>query len=96
MDVTFVVDSSGSICKNDNDGFCDNWHDMMAFIENMVDELQIEKSQSQVGIVVFSNTASPHFYLSNSEADIKTAINTIPYKVNCTNIALYLYLFRMV
>ena len=67
LDIVFAVDGSGSICDNDptfQNGRCNNWNNMVAFIENIVNFLGVGRDASRVGLLTFAN-----------EADVKWALD---------------------
>ena len=61
LDIIFAVDGSGSICDNDPtfvNNKCNNWDNMINFIENIVEFLSIGPSASKVGLLTFANDAN--------------------------------------
>ena len=64
IDLTFVLDGSGSICDNDDgpkfdDGRgCDSWLAVVSFVKQFVEALTIGPDFSHVAIVVFANEAT--------------------------------------
>ncbi|KAI0220318.1 hypothetical protein LSAT2_028164 [Lamellibrachia satsuma] len=59
LDVVFVVDSSGSINKNDDQ----NWGRVLAFINRVIDGFKIGVNDVHVGLIKYSNTAEVMFGL---------------------------------
>ena len=60
LDIVFAVDGSGSICDNDptfQNGRCNNWNNMVTFIENIVNFLGVGRDASRVGLLTFANEA---------------------------------------
>lgn len=60
---------------------------MRAFISSMVSHLPIGQNHVQIGLVDFSTRASSVFFLNShsNAADIKNAVNTMPYYGSHTN-----------
>lgn len=52
MDLTFVIDSSGSISPSD-------FQKIIIFMENIVNNLEIGENKTRVGIINYSNTVIP-------------------------------------
>ena len=61
LDVVFVVDSSGSINKNDDQ----NWGRVLAFINRVIDGFKIGVNDVHVGLIKYSNTAEVMFRLDS-------------------------------
>ena len=83
----FVLDSSGSIGST-------NFQKMCNFVDTVVNDLDIGPTRTQVGVIVFSSSASVSFHLntySNRET-LTSAVNTIPYLNGGTKTADALYL----
>ena len=80
-DVVFVVDSSGSICNNENVDICDNWKTVLQFMEDLVDNLDVGKSKTRVGVVIYREKASSSFFLNDygSKGAIVNAIRNLEY-----------------
>ena len=73
-DIVFVIDSSGSIRDmNPADQSFDNFNLMLAFLNNVVDLLNIGQNGVHVGMVSFSMQAKHEFFLGdyNNAEDIK-------------------------
>ena len=83
----FVLDSSGSIGST-------NFQKMRNFVNTVVNDLDIGPTRTQVGVIVFSSSASVSFHLntySNRET-LTSAVNSIPYLDSGTQTADALYL----
>ena len=83
----FVLDSSGSIGST-------NFQKMRNFVKTVINDLDIGPRRTQVGVIVFSSTASVSFHL-NSYSDrqsLMAAVNRIPYIGSGTKTADALYL----
>ena len=83
----FVLDSSGSIGST-------NFQKMRNFVKTVINDLDIGPRRTQVGVIVFSNTASVSFHL-NSYSDrqsLMAAVDRIPYIGSGTKTADALYL----
>ena len=89
-DVIFVVDSSGSICDTDpdftfgEDTTCNNWMDLLEFINLIIDELPISSdgSENRVALVRFANDGQLIFDFDDnnfSKATIRSAVTSLPY-----------------
>ena len=52
-DVTFIVDSSGSVVKDSVRGI-DNWIDILQFLVNIVDSVNIATNAINVAVINFS------------------------------------------
>ncbi len=55
--MTFVVDSSGSICDNKPVNTCASWEAALEFIHNIVDEMIIGSNDVRVAMIVFESSA---------------------------------------
>ena len=61
IDLTFVLDGSGSICDSDlgpkfDDGRgCNNWLSVVTFVSDFVASLTIGEDLTRVGVVTFAN-----------------------------------------
>ena len=82
MDLVFVLDASGSI------GF-DDFQKIKAFAENVTNTFVIGPQDTQVGAIVFSNTASISFQLNSftDRSAVVQAIQHIVYFGQYTNTA---------
>ena len=63
IDLVFVLDSSGSIRDQNDDGQPDNYDLMLQFMANIVDDLDIGPEATQVGLVRFSDIGELMFPL---------------------------------
>ena len=83
----FVLDSSGSIGSA-------NFQKIRNFVEAVVNDLEIGPTRTQVGVIVFSSSASMAFNLStySTREELTSAISCIPYIGGGTNTAAALYL----
>lgn len=57
MDLTFVVDSSGSICRDKRVETCDNWDALRQFIHNIVKDMTIGPNDVRVAMIEFESSA---------------------------------------
>ena len=89
IDLVFVVDSSGSICKGDGQTpqNCRNWEFILAFMNSIVDELTIGEYNTRVGVVQFGNQGFSKFYLNShyNKEDVMNEISTLPFLDQYTN-----------
>jgi uncharacterized protein YegL len=84
VDVTFVVDSSGSInAANPN-----NWKSGLTFINTVIDYLAIGPDAVQVAMVMFGTKAQVQFYLDKytDKAELQAKITSTPYLSQWTNL----------
>jgi hypothetical protein len=83
LDLVFVVDSSGSIQFASNA----NWGIIKDFMVDIVSRLTIGTSDTQIGVVLFSNNAENVFYLNSfsNGGDVTNAIQQLPYLDGSTN-----------
>ena len=56
-DLVFVVDSSGSILRN-------NWQLVLQFMQNIVNDFTIGPNDIQIGVTLFGNNVEPQFQLN--------------------------------
>jgi uncharacterized protein YegL len=84
VDLTFVVDSSGSI-NADNPN---NWESGLTFINSVVDSLSIGPDAVQVAMVMFGTKAQVQFYLNEyTDKDaLQAEISSTPYLSQWTNL----------
>lgn len=61
MDLTFIVDNSGSI----RDKGADNYARLKAFLANLIDQLDIGPESTRVAAIRFSDVAELEFYLNS-------------------------------
>lgn len=85
--MVFVLDSSGSIGSA-------NFQKMRNFVSAVVNDLEIGPTRTQVGVVLFSSSASLSFGLNTypDRGTLSSAVNRIPYIGGGTNTADALYL----
>ena len=83
----FVLDSSGSIGST-------NFQKMRNFVKTVVNDLDIGPKRTQVGVIVFSSTASNSFHLNtySDRQSLTAAVDGIPYIGGGTKTADALYL----
>lgn len=88
-DIAFVLDSSGSVRRN-------NFDKMKTFVKDMVDNLNVATNQSNVGLITFNDTATTWFKLGSHEDrdSIKEAIDLVKYESGTTNTAAALRMLR--
>lgn len=81
-DVIFVVDSSGSIGS-------ENFKKIKAFVQSLVNGLDIDKNFTRVGLMTFNDHAKWEFKLDqyDTKLDILKAIGKIPYIIGSTQTA---------
>ena len=79
-DIVFLVDSSGSIQRN-------NWQTVRDFIKNIVRDYTIGPSNVRVGLAIFGNDVQPIFQLNaySTQYEILNAIDTMPFLDQTTN-----------
>ena len=80
VDVTFLIDSSGSIGKT-------NWPKMLNFLKTLSGKLTVSPDRARIAVVSFGNEATLHFGL-DSHASLKStedAIDQIRWKDQWTN-----------
>ncbi len=79
-DIIFLVDSSGSIQRN-------NWQSVLNFMKRIVQDYTIGPNNVRVGVAIFGNDVQPMFHLNrySRKSDILTAIDRIPYLDQSTN-----------
>jgi len=94
LDLTFVVDSSGSINKDDPT----NWDKSLEFVVDVVREFTIGPNDVQVAFVLFSTEATVEwgFGQYETEEDLTGAILGMRYLDGWTNLNDALYLTRTV
>ena len=83
----FVLDSSGSIGST-------NFQKMRNFVKTVINDLDIGPKRTQVGVIVFSSTASISFHLNAyaNRQSLTAAVDRIPYINGGTKTADALYL----
>ena len=88
-DITFVVDTSGSIGES-------NFQYVREFIEDIVLEMNISPNNSRVAVILFSSVASLHFNLNQftDKDSLIAAICSLPYTGGGTDIPEALDLLR--
>ena len=81
-DIVFLVDSSGSIQKN-------NWQTIQDFIKNIVRDYTIGLYNVRIGLAIFGNDVQPIFQLNtySTQYEILNAIDGIPFLDQTTNTA---------
>ena len=80
VDLTFLIDSSGSIGKA-------NWPKMLNFLKTLSGKLTVSPDRARIAVVSFGNEATLHFGL-DSHASLKStedAIDQIRWKDQWTN-----------
>ncbi len=79
-DIVFVVDSSGSILRQ-------NWPLVLNFMKNIIQGLNIGPDSVQVGVVLFGDDVYPQFQLNTfyNKNDILNQIDRIQYLDQSTN-----------
>ena len=89
IDIYFVLDESTSV------GFS-NYQLMKQFVYDTVNEFDIGPDDTQVGVISFSSSPTPRFYLNtfHDKAALLTAIDNLPYNSGGTNTADALDLLR--
>jgi uncharacterized protein YegL len=85
LDLTFVVDSSGSI----NAAHPNNWNSGLVFINKVIDTLDIGPSAIQLAMVMFGTKAQVQFYLDDytNKAELQAEVSLTPYLNGWTNLA---------
>jgi Mg-chelatase subunit ChlD len=88
-DIFFLLDSSGSIDYQE-------FQQMKDFTKQLVDNLNVDNGQSNIGMITFSDDAELHFNLDdyNTRTDIKNAIDQVQHKAQSSNTARALELAR--
>lgn len=89
-DVIFVIDTSGSVGP-------DNFQKVKDFVYSVADGLAIDSGAYRVGVVSFSTFAKVEFYLNDysTKAEVKSAIQNIPYVYGFSNTGAALQAVRM-
>jgi len=90
IDLTFVVDDSGSIRDANVAGQPDNWDSVKGFIRDVISGLDVDTATgdgAHIGLVTFSNTGNIQFDLDDysSREDILARVAQIPYNGGNTN-----------
>ena len=77
----FVLDSSGSVCNNENITTCENWEGMLQFVKEVIDQLAIGDGETHVGIVVFGSKAESTLFLNNglNRVELKNFVTELAY-----------------
>ncbi len=90
-DIIFLVDSSGSIQRN-------NWQIILDFMKNIVRDFTIGPSNVRIGVATFGNDVQPIFQLNSytSQYEILNAIDRIPFLDQTTNTAAAIRYMRTV
>ncbi len=80
VDVTFVLDSSGSIGAG-------NYDKVRDYVHGFSDALDIGPEENQVGVIIFSEEPEIIFNLSryHNKSELLNAIDMIPYRKGATN-----------
>ena len=83
-DIVFIVDASGSINE-----ITINWPTVVQFIQTFVQSRRIGPTETQIGLVEFSNNAYTIFKLDDysNTADVSRALNRMSYIGGRTNLA---------
>jgi uncharacterized protein YegL len=91
MDLVFVLDSSGSVMKQ-------NWEKVLNFAQEIIRWVPIDSDAVRIGLVSFGNSAQTHIYLSDHSEEmlITMAIGGVPFKDQWTNTASGLRIGRRV
>ena len=87
-DIVFILDESTSIVYNQ--GGYSNWYDdILAFAQNVSAAFSISPTQTQIGLIKFSDNTTIGFYLNQytSEASVINAIGQEDITGGETNIA---------
>lgn len=69
-DLLFILDGSGSVDTA-------NWNQMTAFVDDTLDDLNIDQDQTHVALMTFSDTVDIALYLTDrtgGRADVREAI----------------------
>ena len=82
LDLALVVDTSGSIRRS-------RWPLVLQFLIDIVDNLEISQQKTRVGLITYADDAILRFTLDafTNRADLKQAINRLPYTAGKTNTA---------
>lgn len=77
LDIVFILDKSGSINEQE-------FEDMKDFVKDVIDLFNVESDGVRIGVLTYSNTPSPIFYLDDSfsKAMIKTMVMNISNNTN--------------
>lgn len=81
-DLVFIVDSSRSIRDADPpDGSYKNWDIILGFMNSIVSKFIIGPRDTQIGVVIFSDSASVYFRLNQykTENQVTKSITSMPY-----------------
>ncbi len=80
VDLVFLVDSSGSIYRN-------NWPIILEFMRNIVRDFTVGPNDVRVGVAIFGNDVQPIFQLNtySDQNQILSAIDRIPFLGETTN-----------
>lgn len=91
-DVTFLIDTSGSITERDQG----NWDLLKNFVKRVIARFNVGASATHIGAVQFSTYGSVQFYLDQyySQAGLSAAVDAVTYVGQRTNIADALELAR--
>lgn len=86
VDLTFVIDGSGSICQ-DQEPNCQNWRYILSFLNSIVDHMNIGLNNDRVALVQFANKGKVEFGLTNytTKYDLQKAIRNIKHAAQNTN-----------
>ena len=81
-DVIIILDASTSVRA-------DNFQKMLDFAKDIVDKADIDSGSVRVGAIIYSSEVEIQFHLSDysTSADVKAAIDRIPYIYGSTNSA---------
>lgn len=95
IDMTFIVDQSGSICDEDQDKeydgnkliTCGNWELMKTFIGDIIEKLTVSTDSAQVAMIRFGNNGVLDWDLDryDNNQDLEKAVEDLPYGGGNTN-----------
>ena len=88
-DITFVLDSSGSVSAR-------NYQLIREFVEDIVQEMNIGPNSSRAAVIIFDDSASVRFNLNQytDSSSLISAIRNIPYYAGGTDIPAALNMLR--
>lgn len=93
VDLCIIIDASTSVCGQDPSykagtaKSCNNWNDMISFVHQSVNQLDIGQTASRVGVIIFATKAQRQWNLTRfaDKPSLLAAIDKLSYTGGNTN-----------
>ncbi len=96
-DVCFVLDSSGSLCaQNEIGSACSNWVMLLSFVSDIIDAFHVGSQETRIGVVTFSTDAQLDIAMNEfyDREELKDVVSQIKNSGGQTNTGKALHITR--